>query len=270
MGDDVLCSAATAPGRRAEGTSARWLAALLLLAPFLVFVTAPPGAPWAIPPLVALSLVVTKTAPALRVHALFFGFLAILLAAGVPWPLPFALPVLLVVALRGRSAAVRDATTWLRGGELDRGTLLFAACVAVVSSAALVLWFTYGDADVSDIVAMVPLSNVPTLMAIAVVFSVANAIWEEFLLKGMAWDALTRVLSNRSLINVAQAVLFGLMHYHGFPRGLTGVVLAAIYGFLLGVIRGRTGGMTLVVATHVIADLTICALVFSRVGNVDG
>lgn len=114
-------------------------------------------------------------APPLRVHALFFGLLATLLTAEVPWPLPFALPVLLLVALRGRSAAVREATTWLRGGELDRGTLLFAAGVAVVSSGALVLWFTYGDADVSDIVAMVPPSSVSTLVAIAVVFSVANA-----------------------------------------------------------------------------------------------
>lgn len=265
MGDDSLSSLPGATGVSVRVTASRWLALLLLVAPFAIFVNASPSWAWAIPFIVILTVSVAKTAPDLRVHALFFGLLAALLAAAVPWPLPFALPVLLVVTLRSRSAAVRDATTWLRGGKLDPGTLLFAAGVAVVSSVALVLWFTYGNADVSDIVAMVPPSSVPTLVAIAVVFSVANALWEEFLLKGMAWDALTRLMNNRWLINVSQAVLFGLMHYHGFPRGITGVILAAIYGFLLGVIRDRSGGMTLVVATHILADLTICALVFSRV-----
>ncbi|NLE85205.1 MAG: hypothetical protein GX607_02285 [Myxococcales bacterium] len=44
MGDDSRCGLPDAPSVSARVTTARWLAALLLLAPFIIFVSlSPPG-----------------------------------------------------------------------------------------------------------------------------------------------------------------------------------------------------------------------------------
>ena len=57
-----------------------------------------------------------------------------------------------------------------------------------------------------------------------------------------------------------QALLFGLSHLHGFPSGWLGVAMAATWGFALGVIRMRTGGLVIPYLAHVVANLTIGAL----------
>ena len=48
-----------------------------------------------------------------------------------------------------------------------------------------------------------------------------------------------------------QATTFAALHYQtGFPRGLVGVGLAFIYGFVLGAIRRHSGGLMAAVVIH--------------------
>jgi len=61
-----------------------------------------------------------------------------------------------------------------------------------------------------------------------------------------------------------QGVLFGVIHAHGFPRGVTGMVMASAYGVALGLLRLRSGGMATSCAAHVCADATIFALLVQR------
>jgi hypothetical protein len=75
-------------------------------------------------------------------------------------------------------------------------------------------------------------------------------------------SALERAVGIRTAF-VVQAVAFGLIHWRGFPRGLDGVVLATVYGLMLGAIRRRTGGLLAPWLAHVFADVVILALLLA-------
>jgi membrane protease YdiL (CAAX protease family) len=89
---------------------------------------------------------------------------------------------------------------------------------------------------------MVPIKGTLYLIAAGLVFSTFNAIWEEFILKGILWNGVEGIFGTALPIIIFQALLFGLMHLNGFPRGWVGAGMAAVYGFFIGVIRKRSGG----------------------------
>jgi uncharacterized protein len=257
-----------AVGERSDafGRFARVALSFLMATPFAMFVAPSPW--WALLlPLTAYAAVwLWRRHASVRGHVVFWASLAPLLALGVPWPVPFVLPLVLLFAGARFLPDLRASLDWARLGRLDGRTLLLMVPIAAVSSLALVIWFVWGGADVRDIVRMVPRPvTLPVFLGVAVLFSVANALWEECLLKGMMWDGLLRLTPSVALVNVLQASFFGLLHYHGFPRGLLGVVLAGIYGLLLGFIRARSQGMLALVVTHFFADLTICLLIYTQV-----
>jgi len=55
----------------------------------------------------------------------------------------------------------------------------------------------------------------------------------------------------------ATALLFGLGHLRGYPSGVTGACLAALFGFAMGVLRLWTGGLALPIVAHMAADATL-------------
>jgi len=58
-----------------------------------------------------------------------------------------------------------------------------------------------------------------------------------------------------------QAWLFGAMHYlQGFPNGGWGLVMAAVYGLMLGWLRRRSQGMLAPWLAHICADMVIFAI----------
>ena len=68
---------------------------------------------------------------------------------------------------------------------------------------------------------------------------------------------------------IVQAASCGIVHMHGFPRRLSGMFLASIYGLMLGFIRLRAGEMLAPWLTHVFADVTIFAIIAPLVGQSD-
>jgi len=56
--------------------------------------------------------------------------------------------------------------------------------------------------------------------------------------------------------NVAQAAVFGSLHYYGIPSGLPGVCLTFVYGWIMGVLMEQfgDGGLFLPIIAHTIAD----------------
>jgi membrane protease YdiL (CAAX protease family) len=242
-----------------------FVAFVLLTLPFVCFVS--PGLRWYVvaPAFFAAGALLGRELPEWRGHALLWSGFGLGLMLHVPWPLSLILPVAMVPALRRALPSLRPIAQNLRWGTLDRGTCFLAGSIVVVSSAALVAWFIWGGADVSDMIAAVPRAPFGFLLAGSLVFSVANALWEELLMKWLVWDALERLHLRSAAVIIVQAALFGLLHFHGFPRGWLGVALAAGYGVLLGALRLRSGGLLALVVTHVFADIVICLLILSRV-----
>ena len=63
--------------------------------------------------------------------------------------------------------------------------------------------------------------------------------------------------------NIAQAAVFGTLHYYGIPSGLSGVILTFCYGWIMGLVMDHFsgGGLFLPIVAHSIADHYIFASV---------
>jgi membrane protease YdiL (CAAX protease family) len=55
-------------------------------------------------------------------------------------------------------------------------------------------------------------------------------------------------------------VLFGAAHWAGYPSGWIGMLMAAVWGLMLGIIRLRTAGIALPYVVHVTANAVIGSL----------
>jgi membrane protease YdiL (CAAX protease family) len=176
------------------------------------------------------------------------------------WPLPL-LAALGMYAVLARGGQFGPPARWWRRGTVDGRNLLLAAGFAVVASIALVAWWKLTSPDLSDLRGRLPAVHPALLVAGAVVFSMANALAEEAMWRGLITDALARTIAIPAVVLVIQAASFGFVHYRGFPRGLTGVGLAMIYGLMMGELRRRSDGLLVPWLAHIIADLTIVAVV---------
>src|SRR6266540_90541 len=59
---------------------------------------------------------------------------------------------------------------------------------------------------------------------------------------------------------LVNALAFGMLHFNGYPYGVTGVALASVYGLALGALRLRAGGLLAPWIAHVCADAVIFVL----------
>ena len=69
---------------------------------------------------------------------------------------------------------------------------------------------------------------------------------------------------NTHYSNMAQAFFFGLWHYNGIPSGLSGILLAFVYGMLMGYLQDLGQGLGLPIVAHTIADYYIFVHVARR------
>ena len=212
-----------------------------------------------------LAALVCRSAPAVRaalvtvtVFVVFAG--GAWLGAGPVFTTVAAgiLPLLVLVLLR-RCSAWSPALPWLRVGRLDSRVWVLAAATVLIAVGGLTLFAVLARPQVSSY--LLSLRAVPAWLAILGVigFAVVNPIWEEVLYRGVLQGELAGTVGAWPAV-VVQAVLFGLSHLYGFPSGWLGVAMAATWGFGLGVIRRRTGGVVVPYLVHVVANLTIGAL----------
>jgi membrane protease YdiL (CAAX protease family) len=129
-----------------------------------------------------------------------------------------------------------------------------------LAAAALLLWFTLLRPNVADLVAqfLPPVAPIWILTG-GVLFAAVNAAVEEGAYRGVVMWALEAQVGPLAAL-LMQAAAFGTLHIHGFPRGPVGVVLACIYGLMMGGIRLRCGGLLAPWAAHVGVDVVIVAI----------
>lgn len=173
-----------------------------------------------------------------------------------------AIPLTIYIVLTLFIPSWREYSSWLGWGKPNPLTWMLAAVTVGISTLALILWVRLTQPDISLYAAMLP-SDQPWLIVFAGLgFATLNALVEEFIFRGIIWDALGRLISPIWLILIIQAVIFGAIHHSGFPSGISGMALAAIYGALLGVVRRQSKGLGAPIITHFFADLTIFLIIF--------
>jgi len=104
-------------------------------------------------------------------------------------------------------------------------------------------WIEITDPDLSDLIATVPDAPVGILALFGLLFAVVNSFFEEVLYRGVFMYALEAAFGSPAVALILQAVFFGLLHVQGFPRGVSGMVLAGVFGLALGYLRIRSRGI---------------------------
>jgi membrane protease YdiL (CAAX protease family) len=217
--------------------------------------------------LLAVPLAITAALLLLRarmiVPALFFTVLYVFrLSFELQLGLWLGIPLALYIALTLLIRPWREHARWLVWGKPEGWSWIIALITVITSSVALILWRELAQPDLSKYTTMLPPDQPWLIVFAGLGFATANALVEEFIFRGILWDALGRFCIPVWLILTVQAVIFGAMHHHGFPSGISGMALAGIYGALLGVVRWQSRGLEAPVVTHFFADLTIFLIIF--------
>ncbi|HSC86173.1 MAG TPA: CPBP family intramembrane glutamic endopeptidase [Polyangiaceae bacterium] len=200
------------------------------------------------------SAVRTRPSPVLAVTVLVFG-IASLMGCGVLWQAS------LLIALLAAAAVTRLVPSAqfppIRRGRVPVALTLFAG---LITPGALVGWVYLLRPDLSDLLQLIPDRPLAILALGGLVFAVANATAEELVWRGVLQPSLTTEFGSLPAL-LLQAASFGLIHAHGFPRGVVGVLLAGTWAVLLGILRNLSEGLLAAILAHVVADATIAAIV---------
>jgi membrane protease YdiL (CAAX protease family) len=181
------------------------------------------------------------------------------------WPWYLLVPLgayLLVVAV---VAPLRRTVRWNRVGRLTMPVLAATGAIIVISTSALLLYDAVFRPDLAPLSRRLPLGLPLPVAVVRVLFAACNALLEEVIFRGVLLDALAAAVGGTGAV-IAQAVAFGVGHAHGYPPGGLGMVLAAVYGLMLGALRQRAGGLAAPWAAHVCADATIFWIVVTASG----
>jgi membrane protease YdiL (CAAX protease family) len=176
------------------------------------------------------------------------------------WPWYFLAPLLAYAVVVLAVPPLRRSVTWLRVGRLDWPALGATAVLVVPTSAVLILYYALFHPDLHSLAEELPVNTPLPLVVAGAIFAVANAVMEEIIFRGILQDALASQVGVTVAVLV-QAVVFGFGHMRGYPPGEVGIVLAGIYGLVLGMLREWTQGLGAAIIAHVCADATIFGIV---------
>ncbi len=176
------------------------------------------------------------------------------------WPLLWLIPLMAYGALVAAVPPLRASFRPWRFGYISTPAVLSTLAIAVGSCSLLVTFHLLTQPDVSAFRGFLPVSSLGGVLAIGVLFSIFNALFEEVIFRGILFDAVESQWGIRVAV-IATAFLFGYGHLRGYPPEPLGAVLAGIYGLCLGWLRCFTGGIGLAVLTHIMADATIFIIV---------
>jgi hypothetical protein len=189
---------------------------------------------------------------------------AVALASILEVPYRIVVCIAVYAATVASTPWLRGSAGWARRGSFGRDVQALVIASVVISSAALVLWVLLLRPDLGDLLGASPLKAAPWVLVPTVVgFATMEAAIEEVAYRGIVLDALDAALGAGWAPVLLQAIMFGIAHIHGFPRGWSGVALASVYGLMMGVVRRRARGMFAPWLAHVFADATIACILIA-------
>ena len=181
---------------------------------------------------------------------------ALLIPALRRWPWIWLAPFLAYFTLVACVPRLRRTFGWLRAGNLSTPAVVATVAAATLTVLTLVLFHAVARPDVGGYRGVIPIDALGGTLAAGVIFTVVNATLEEFVFRGVLFDAL-RSQWGVWVTLIGTALLFGLGHLHGYPPGVIGACLAVLFGFGMGVLRLWSGGLALPIVAHMAADATI-------------
>ncbi|MBN1899505.1 MAG: CPBP family intramembrane metalloprotease [Spirochaetes bacterium] len=207
----------------------------------------------------------------LFLSSLFWLFFFLSLVSPLPsilaWPFFLLIPAGIQIGIQiyfGR----KEKISWLQAGRSDRKTIILVIASVMISCVALVLWTILLNPDLSRFAARITDHPVPLIIFGIFGFAIINSGMEEIIFRGILWDGLTRIFESKKLVIIIQALLFGIIHYQGFPKGVTGMGMAFIFGIMTGMIRHFSKGMMYPVLSHFFADFTIGMILLRISGKI--
>ena len=96
-----------------------------------------------------------------------------------------------------------------------------------------------------------------------VLFALFNSFVEEFMTRGMLCNGIEKIIINKNIIILIQAIIFGISHFYGFPGGFLGITMVFFWSLILGIIRYKTKGLVGVIIAHFFADLSIYFILYA-------
>lgn len=182
------------------------------------------------------------------------------------WPFLLLIPLLCYCALVLAVPKLRSTISYMCAGRFGKEVMLLALCTVFVSGVALFIWYRAIGPDLTIHLTHFPAIPVWMFPLAGLGFSLGNAAMEEFAYRGIILQALDSAAGPGLLSLLVQAWLFGALHFReGFPNGAWGVVMTAVYGIMLGVLRRRSQGMLAPWAVHVFADCVIFTILAGMV-----
>ncbi|MBC7371056.1 MAG: CPBP family intramembrane metalloprotease [Bdellovibrionaceae bacterium] len=178
----------------------------------------------------------------------------------VPWPIP---NVAVTVAFGFYLAKRRHQMFEMLPQFCSQKEILIALLAAVVSISGVLLWY-YLLKDPGDRPSFVLHYSLLIRILIIVVFAILNAYAEEFIYRGLVFDALSKKIRRMEFVNFLQAIAFGILHFRGIPSGVVGCFLAFIFAYLMGWLRIRSRGLFIPWLAHAITDAGIAILVITN------
>lgn len=162
--------------------------------------------------------------------------------------------------------SLRKSLTWIKFGKFDKRIRCYLPGIIIVSAVALIIWYVLFKPDLSNITTMFPEMPIWLYPLAGLGFATFNALHEEIMFRGIIMQATDSALGAGITSIIVQGIMFGALHFlAGFPRGVSGFALAAIYGIMLGFVRREARGMLAPWLAHVLADLTIFCILASIV-----
>ncbi len=198
-------------------------------------------------------------------HSLFFTLL-LALAQMLPsslhvWPFNLLIPLIIYFAVVISVPFLRNSLRWLRFGRIGKDIALLVVAIVILSGIALYLWNRLLKPDLSIHLGHMPVMPLWLFPFAGICFSLGNAAMEEFTFRGVIMQATDSAFGPGNASVIVQAWLFGVMHFvTGFPNGAWGLVMAFIYGIMLGAVRRRSQGLLAPWIAHVCADMVIFAI----------
>lgn len=178
------------------------------------------------------------------------------------WPWIWLAPLAGYFAVTVCISPLRRSLHWLRLGRISAVTVGTTLGIIVLTATTLLGFQAIAKPDIHMYRDSLPLNALGGVVLAGIVFSIVNATLEEFVFRGVIFDALASQYSVWPTVAIT-ATMFGLGHLRGYPSGIIGACLATAFGLLMGLLRIWTGGLALPIAAHISADATIYVILLS-------